>query len=79
MSEECRWCRYWGIKPHNRVDILGQRPCLRYPPVGYPHSLGGPDQVWPMMRPEDWCGEFVGVEVAADSLVKTPGMEEGRL
>ena len=79
MSEECRWCRYCGIKPHNRVDILGQRPCLRYPPVGYPHSLGGPDQVWPMMRPEDWCGEFVGVEVAADSLVKTPGMEEGRL
>ena len=46
----------------NTGDITGRTVlCRRYPPTAFPVQQGGgigSGIVWPVMRPDVWCGEF---------------------
>ena len=54
----CGTCRWWGGRISGRVYDPG--PCRRYPPTAvslHYYDLGKQRNVWPIMSPDDFCGE----------------------
>ena len=58
MGKTCGTCRWWGGRISGRVYDPG--PCRRYPPqvmTNRPQPYSDQWNVWPTMKPGDFCGE----------------------
>ena len=59
---KCKDCRNYSAPPV--LEPQGQGNCRRYPPRAYLLPGGQPGQimnmsVWPVVQPDQFCGEFV--------------------
>lgn len=73
-DERCEGCRYWlGPAEHRATDegvVVGNSGrCRRYPPTLVSHD-GAVGYSLPVVRDDDWCGEWRG-----DSSPATPPTE----
>lgn len=51
--EDCLLCRF----SHSSFDHYGYVTCRRNPPIEGA-KFPGDDARWPLVRIDDWCGEF---------------------
>ncbi len=54
LESSCLACRYWQAEKSETADRLVHGECRKSQRV-YNQLLG---RVWPLTKPNDWCGEF---------------------
>ena len=54
-NKRCNDCSYFGHDENTRQNV-----CKFYAPVASGGMMSDPITMWPVVDPDDWCGQFKG-------------------